>query len=174
MFASAAVVVLWSQFKGLRSHRRVPHYKTKKIGQAFLNKTLFCQMPGTHILARWPILLNIVRSGVFSGAITNIVITVIFYYQIRSYYYNERDYRLKTNTSRPQRTYNRLQTTNFTGHNTNYTLHTTLHTTACIIHTTHYTLHTTHYTLHYTLHTTHNTLHTTHYTLHLWQIKKKE
>ena len=76
-------------------------------------------MPGSHILARQPILLNIARSGVFSGAIQNIVITVMFYYHIRSHYYNERDYRLKTNTYRPQRTYNRLQTTNFTGHNTN-------------------------------------------------------
>ena len=43
----------------------LPQYKTKE----FLNKILFCQMTDTHILDSGPILLNIVRNGVFSGAI---------------------------------------------------------------------------------------------------------
>ena len=73
-------------------------------------------MPDTHILARRPILLNIVRSGDFSGAIQKLSITAMFYYQIRSYYYNERDYRLQTNTYTPQSTYNILQTTQYTVH----------------------------------------------------------
>ena len=38
------------------------------IGQAFLNNILAFQMPGTFILARRPILLNIVRNSVFSKA----------------------------------------------------------------------------------------------------------
>ena len=64
----AANIVLWCHFRDIRSHQKVPQYKTKKTGQAFLNSILAFQMPGTYILARRPILLNIIRKSVFSEA----------------------------------------------------------------------------------------------------------
>ena len=64
----AAVIVLWFHFIDISSHPKVPQYKSKKIGQAFLNNILAFQMPCTFILAWRPILLNIIRNGVFSKA----------------------------------------------------------------------------------------------------------
>ena len=56
---AAAVIVLWFHFKDIRSHPKVPQYKTN---------ILSFQIPGSFILAWRPILMNTVRNVVFSEA----------------------------------------------------------------------------------------------------------